>query len=573
MSHFRIMTDKSGEKYMAVDEHGTDLLFHHILNKGTAFTEDERREFGLDGLLPAHVATLEEQMIRVYENYLTKPTNIEKYIHLRSLQDRNETLFYGLLNAHLEEMVPIIYTPTVGEACQKGSHIFRHARGLYISPDNVGKMSEMADALPFPSDEVQIIVATDNQGILGIGDQGSGGMNIPIGKLSLYTLGAGISPWVCLPISLDVGTDNKALLTDPLYLGLRKPRLTGKGYDEFIKAFVAGVKQNFPKALLQWEDFSKANAFHNLDRYRDDLLSFNDDVQGTGAVALSGIISAMKITDAEITEQKFLVYGAGAGGIGVARQIYNGLIREGLSEKEAAGRILVVDSKGLVTDDRADPEDYKMRFATSRDMVRGWKTANPSRITLEEAIVNGKVTVLLGLSGQPGSFTKSIVEAMCRNVPHPVIFPMSNPTSQTEALPEDVIKWSAGRAIVATGSPFPPVNYEGKTYRIGQGNNAFIFPGLGLGCIASGAKTVTDEMFTAAAYRLSELMPADAAQSRCVYPRVRDLQKVSVEVAEAVFETAVAQGAADAPAPGKASKDIIKAGIWKPSYLPYKKLR
>lgn len=572
MSHFRIMTDKSGDKYMAVDEHGTDLLFHHILNKGTAFTEDERREFGLEGLLPSHVASLEEQMLRVYENYLTKPTNIEKYIHLRSLQDRNETLFYGLLNAHLEEMVPIIYTPTVGEACQKGSHIFRHARGLYISTENVDKMTNMAEGLPFPAEEVQIIVVTDNQGILGIGDQGSGGMNIPIGKLSLYTLGAGISPWVCLPISLDVGTDNKALLTDPLYLGLRKPRLTGAEYDDFIKMFVAGVKHNFPKAILQWEDFSKANAFHNLDTYRNDFLSFNDDVQGTGAMALGGIIAAMKITDAEITEQKFLIYGAGAGGIGVARQIFNGLVHEGLSEKDAAGQILVVDSKGLVTDDRADKEDYKMRFATSRDVVKDWKVANPSRITLEEAIVNGKVTVLLGLSGQPGSFTKSIVEAMAANAPNPLIFPMSNPTSQAEAQPTDIIKWSSGRAIVATGSPFPPVHYEGRTHRIGQGNNAFIFPGLGLGCIASGAKTITDEMFTAAAYRLSELMPADAAQSHCVYPRVKDLQKVSIEIAESVFEKAVSQGVAEAPT-GKTPNEIIRSGIWKPVYLPYKKLR
>ena len=572
MSHFRIMTDKSGDKYIAVDEHGTDLLFHHILNKGTAFTDDERREFGLEGLLPAHVASLEEQMIRVYENYLTKPTNIEKYIHLRSLQDRNETLFYGLLNAHLEEMVPIIYTPTVGEACQKGSHIFRHARGLYISTENVDKMTNMAEGLPFPAEEVQIIVVTDNQGILGIGDQGSGGMNIPIGKLSLYTLGAGISPWVCLPISLDVGTDNKALLTDPLYLGLRKPRLTGSEYDDFIKMFVTGVKRNFPKALLQWEDFSKGNAFHNLDTYRNDLLSFNDDVQGTGAVALAGIISAMKITDAEITEQKFLIYGAGAGGIGVARQIFNGLVHEGLSEKEAAGRILVVDSKGLVTDDRADKEDYKMRFATSRDAVRDWKVANPSRISLEEAIVNGRVTVLLGLSGQPGSFTKPIVEAMARNAPNPIIFPMSNPTSQAEAQPADVIKWSDGRAIVATGSPFPPVHHEGRTHRIGQGNNAFVFPGLGLGCIASGAKNITDEMFTAAAYRLSELMPADAAQSHCVYPKVKDLQKVSIEIAESVFEKAVSQGVAEAPV-GKTPHEIIRSGIWKPVYLPYKKLR
>ncbi|MBI4666150.1 MAG: NAD-dependent malic enzyme [Nitrospinae bacterium] len=571
MSHFRIASDKNGEPYMEIDEVGSDILYHHLLNKGTAFTEEERREFELAGLLPAHVATLEEQSIRVYENYLSKPTNIEKYIHLRSLQDRNETLFYALVAAHLEEMAPIIYTPTVGEACQKGSHIFRHARGLYITPDNVEDMGRMARNIPFPAEKIEIIVVTDNQGILGIGDQGAGGMNIPIGKLSLYTLGAGIPPWVCLPISLDVGTNNKALLNDPLYLGVRKPRLTGAEYDEFIGKFVDGVKTNFPKALLQWEDFSKSNAFTNLDSYRGSLLSFNDDIQGTGAVVLAGITGAMKISDADITDQKFLVYGAGAGGMGVARQIRNELIGKGLSRHEACNRIYVVDSRGLVTQDRADPESYKMEFAKHGGMVVEWNVANPEKITLEEVVANARITVLLGFSGQPGTFTKPVVEAMAVNTPMPVIFPLSNPTSQTEALPKNIYEWSHGRAIVATGSPFPPVTFEGQTYRVGQGNNAFIFPGVGLGAIACGAKSITDEMFTAASHRLSEFMPPDAAQTHCVFPRVVDLPKVSVEVAEAVFDTAVSQGVAPAPPPGKTPREIIKGRIWKPVYLPYKR--
>ncbi|MBI5813999.1 MAG: NAD-dependent malic enzyme [Nitrospinae bacterium] len=570
MSHFDIKRDTNGEEYIDVDQSGTDLLYNHLLNKGTAFSEDERHEFELDGLLPAKVVSLEEQMFRVYENYLGKPTNIEKYIHLRSLQDRNETLFYALVSSHLEEMVPIIYTPTVGEACQKGSHIFRHARGLYIMPENVDRMEAMARSIP--SDNIEIIVVTDNQGILGIGDQGAGGMNIPIGKLSLYTLGAGIAPWVCLPISLDVGTDNKALLADPLYLGSRQPRLMGADYNSFIDKFVAGVRKNFPNALLQWEDFSKANAFSNLDRYRDKMLSFNDDVQGTGAVVLAGITGAMKITDEELIEQRFVVYGAGAGGIGVSRQIRNGLMDKGLSRKDAASKVMVVDSRGLVVADRKDKEEYKMEFAVPRDVVRDWKVANPDRISLEETVANGKITALLGLSGQPGTFTKTIVETMCQNTMRPVIFPLSNPTSQAEAKPADVYEWSKGRAIVATGSPFAPVTVEGRTFRIGQGNNAFIFPGVGLGVMAAKAKIITDEMFTAAAYRLAELMPADAHQSHCVFPKVPDLPRVSIEVAEAVFETAVKQGLAQTAAPKDGDvKKMIKGRIWKPAYLPYKR--
>lgn len=570
MNHFHILRDWDGEAYMEVEETGADLLYNPILNKGTAFTDDERREFGLIGLLPAHISTMDEQVRRVRANYVDKTTNLERYIHLRSLQSRNETLFYALVAGHLEEMVPIIYTPTVGEACQKGSRIFRETRGLYISPANVDMMSQMAIGLPL--ERIEIIVVTDNQGILGIGDQGAGGMNIPIGKLSLYTLGAGIPPWACLPICLDVGTDNEQLLTDPLYLGMKRRRITNGEYDEFIGKFVDGVKKNFPNALLQWEDFSKQNAFTNLDVYRNDTLSFNDDVQGTGAVVLSGLMGAMKITGGKLTDQKFTIFGAGAGGIGVTRQIRNGLMALGLTKEEAGDRIYVVDSKGVVTSDRTEKEEYKLEFAVDRAKVADWKVADPGNITLEETVRNGKVTVLLGLSGQPRSITQPIVDAMMRNTPMPVIFPLSNPTSKCEAHPMDIYKWTNGKAVVATGSPFTDVTCGNKTFRIGQGNNAFIFPGVGMGAIASKASILTDEMFTAAAFKLAELLPADAMESHCVFPRISELASVSQKVAVAVFNKAVEQGVAKASRDSDPA-DIIRRRFWRPDYLPYKKVQ
>ena len=570
MSHYTKKTDANGEPYLEVDQAGSDLLHNPLLNKGTAFTAVERDEFGLNGLLPPHVSTMEEQLGRVYENYQAKPNNIERYVHLRSLQDRNETLFYALVSRHVEEMIPIIYTPTVGEAVQKGSHIFRSSRGLYISPDNVSMISRMARCLP--SQDIEVIVVTDNQGILGIGDQGIGGMGIPIGKLSLYTLGAGIAPAGCLPICLDVGTDNEALLDDPLYLGHKHRRYTGDEYDGFISDFVGEIKKNYPKALLQWEDFSKQNAFTNLDRYRGRILSFNDDIQGTGAVALAGVTGAVRIKEEKLEEQRFLVFGAGAGGIGVARQIKNSLAKEGVAEKEALEKIFIVDSRGLLTSDRKNTEYYKAEFATDRAALSEWKVANPDRITLEEVINNAGITVLLGLSGQPGSFTEPVVKAMAANTSLPVIFPLSNPTSKAEARPEDIYKWTEGRAIVATGSPFDDVKHDGRVFKVGQGNNVFIFPGVGLGALAAGAGAITDEMFTAASRRLADMMPPDAAQTNCVFPRVADLPKVTEQVALAVYGVAVKQGGASLPEHGD-PLETINSRVWKPVYLPYRRKR
>lgn len=570
MSHYRVSRDKDGARFMEVDQTGSDLLHNPLLNKGTAFTEAERRELGLLGLLPPHVSTMAEQLERVYENYQAKPNDLERYVYLRALQDRNETLFYALLKEHAAEMIPIIYTPTVGEAVRKGSHIYRYSRGLYISPGLVSRMGRMIKNLP--SQEIEVIVVTDNQGILGIGDQGIGGMGIPIGKLSLYTLAAGVPPSACLPICLDVGTDNEALLDDPLYLGEKHRRLTGDEYDGFMNSFVNAVKRHCPKALLQWEDFSKQNAFSNLDNHRGGILSFNDDIQGTGAVALAGILGAMRIKEERLADQRFLIYGAGAGGIGVARRIRSALADGGLPEKEALERIFVVDSHGLLTSGRKNVEYYKKDFARPVESIGEWSAQNRDRITLEEVIRNAGITVLLGLSGQGGAFMRPAVEAMAANTHMPVIFPLSNPTSRAEAAPADIYGWTGGRAIVATGSPFPDVEYRGGRYRVGQGNNVFIFPGVGLGALAARARMITDEMFNAAARRLAEMIPADAALTRCVYPPVTRLSKVTEQVALAVFNTAARQGVADPPE-GMAPLEAIRERIWRPEYLPYRKKR
>jgi len=539
MSHYTVKIDERGNKYLEIDQCGSDLLHNPLLNKGTSFSELERHDFGLLGLLPPHISTMEEQLDRVYQNFKTKENNIEKYVYLRALQDRNETLFYALLSDHVDEMTPIIYTPTVGEAVQKGSHIFRYSRGLYISPASIETMGAMADSLP--TRDIQIIVVTDNQGILGIGDQGIGGMGIPIGKLSLYTLGAGINPSSCLPICLDVGTDNEALLDDPLYLGHKHRRLTGEAYDGFIDRFVNKIKNIYPNAILQWEDFSKQNAFTNLDNFRDKILSFNDDIQGTGSVVLSGIIGSMKIIDEELIDQRYLVFGAGAGGVGVSRQIKSYLMMAGMTKEQARRVIYTVDSRGLITTERSKMEDYKHEFAMDPKVTEGWKVKDRSRISMEEVIKNAKITVLLGTSGQPGIFTEKICRAMTENCHSPLIFPLSNPTSKCEARPKDIYAWTDGMAIVATGSPFDDVELEGRTFRVGQGNNAFIFPGIGLGTVTSKAKIITDEMFTAGATRLADFLPADAKELKCVYPRMSLLRKVSEQVAIAVYQTAIKQ--------------------------------
>jgi malic enzyme len=513
---------------------GPQLLSQPFDNKGSAFTEEERRALGLEGLLPSAVNTLEQQARRVYENLARKTDPLERYIGLASLEDRNEHLFHYVLGEHLEEFLPIVYTPTVGRACQQFSHIFRRARGLWITPAHRGRIDQVLGN--WQGEDVRLIVVTDNERILGLGDQGAGGMGIPIGKVAVYTAAAGIDPRHTLPISLDVGTDNQALLDDDLYLGWPHRRLRGPDYDAVVDEFVAAVRRRFPRALLQWEDFKKQNAFNLLDRYRKALPSFNDDIQGTGAVVLAGILAATRITGLPLERQRVVILGAGAAGIGIARQIRDALERSGLAGDELTRALALVDVGGVLALDGQPLDDFQLPFAWSAELARACGLAGSHDL---EAVVRAlKPTVLIGACGQGGAFGKAVVEAMAAHVERPMILPLSNPTSQSEAVPADVIAWTGGRALVAAGSPFDAVSHGGRTVRIDQCNNAFIFPGMGLGALVSEAREVTDRMFQCAAECLAQQVPADELASGALYPRVRDLRRVSTRIAEAVVREA-----------------------------------
>lgn len=561
--------DVKGNEFRPVSLVGKDLLNDRILNKGTAFSLEERAAFHLDGLIPPRVQSFEDQLKRVYQGYKNLEDDIQKYIFLRSLQDRNETLFYALVAGHVEEMAPIIYTPTVGQACQEFSHRYQRPRGMYITPANVDNMEDMVHH--FPSKEIKIIVVTDSQGILGIGDQGVGGMGIPIGKLSLYTLGAGIHPACCLPIALDIGTNNDELLNDPMYLGIQQKRMSGDDYDQFIEKFVKQVKRHFPSALLQWEDFSKSNAFNNLHRYVNELPSFNDDIQGTGAVVLAGILNGVKIKKEKLTDQTFIVYGAGAGGVGVSNQICAGLVKEGLSLQEAQDKIFILDSRGLVFEDRPDLDEYKKPYAKPVSIASQWKLEEEGRASLTEVINNVPVTVLLGTCGVGSSFKEEHVLQMFNYTDRPIIFPLSNPTKSCEALPADLYKWSNGKAIVATGSPFDDVDYNGQQFRIGQGNNVFIFPGVGLAAILTKIDTLAVNMFTTASYALADCVVQEDLDAGTVFPRIRDLQKISLHVAIEVIKEEIKDDAGH-ELHTKDLAEYVEACMWKPAYLPYRRV-
>ncbi|WP_299012861.1 NAD-dependent malic enzyme [uncultured Photobacterium sp.] len=561
--------DENGNEFRPVSLTGTELLNDRTLNKSTAFTYEEREAFQLNGLLPPRVQTFEDQLNRVYDGFRNASTDIEKYLFLRALQDRNETLYYALLSRHVEEMTPIIYTPTVGKACQEFSHRYQKARGLYITEDNVDNMGEQARH--FTGKDIKIIVVTDSQGILGLGDQGVGGMGIPIGKLSLYTLGAGIHPAHCLPIALDVGTDNQDLLDDPMYLGVPRKRMRGEEYKTFIKKFVHQVKRHFPKAVLQWEDFSKSNAFDNLNDYEDFLPSFNDDIQGTGSVVLAGILGAVKIKGESLADQTYVVYGAGAGGVGVADQIYAGLLKEGCTQQAARDKIFILDSKGLVFDDRDGLDEYKKRYAKPHTIAADWHTEELGKVSLTELINNHPVTVLLGTSGIGGAFKEEHVQKMMEYTKRPMVFPLSNPTANCEALPADIYKWSDGQAIVATGSPFGDVNYNGQEFRIGQGNNVFIFPGVGLAAIVSQTKKVTLDMFTTASYALAECVSEEDLAAGCVYPRINQLTTVSHRVAMSILQNMQTTDP-DSIMRGKDIEQELAEHMWEPTYLPYRRV-
>ncbi|MBK7502799.1 MAG: NAD-dependent malic enzyme [Polaromonas sp.] len=544
-----------------VKTRGRALLEDPYLNKGTAFSLEERRAFGIEGRLPQRVETLDEQIARSYEQFSKFTTPLSKYIFLRGLQDYSRTEFYALIQAHIEEMLPIVYTPTVGQAIEEFSHIYRAPRGLVVTEDNYKNLDNILSAFS----DTDLAVVTDAEGILGIGDQGFGGIAICMGKLSLYSLTAGINPVRSLPVILDFGTDNKKLLEDPFYLGVRKPRVRGAKYFEMVDAFIDAWRKRFPNALLQWEDLSKSTAFDALARYREKVPSFNDDIQGTGAMALAGLLAATE-QGKTLKEQVFLVSGAGAGGIGVAQQVRNGLVRLGMSAADAHKRIFVLDSRGLILDDREGLEDYKKEFAHQRSDLAQWEFAskNPN---LLETIFNAKVTVLLGLSGQGASFDQKIIEAVLKNTKKPIVFALSNPTSLTEIMPEDAIAWTDGQVWMATGSPFPAVTWKGKQYIIGQGNNTFVFPGIGWGVAASGARTVEAEMMTDASFALASQVTPERLASGAVFPPIADLMKVTDHVARAVAESAMRIGVATVSREQMDKR--LSQRDWTPEYANY----
>jgi malic enzyme len=564
--NFTIKVDPATwQQYIATPIKGKALLLDAFTNKGTAFTARERDELDLHGLLPARVSTIEEQLDRTYENFSRKETPIEKFIFMASLQERNETLFYRLCHERIDEMMPIVYTPVVGEACQKYSHIYRRGRGLYVSYDQRHNIERVL--ANYHTNNPSVIVVTDGERILGLGDQGAGGMGIPIGKLCLYTLCAGVSPYSTLPITLDVGTDNETLLEDPLYIGLRQKRVRGEEYQNFIDTFVAAVRRVYPNVLLQWEDFLKGNAIHQLERFRSQLTTFNDDIQGTAAVVLSGIYGGLRITGQRMRDQRLVFAGAGASAHGIAELFVSALVEEGVPVDEARRRIWTVDTKGLVTKEREGLEDFKAMFARDPEEVSNWNCGDRSRITLEEVVENVQPTILIGVSATPGTFNENVVRMMAAVNERPMIFPLSNPTSKSECTAEDAMAWSNGRAIVATGSPFAPVTHNGKSLRIGQCNNAFIFPGVGLGVCVARATHVSDGMFLDAAKALaSKVSQADLDRS-AVYPELTRIRDCSHAVAAAVVRRAVAEGHADPSALVHLEKSISTA-MWFPDYLP-----
>ncbi|MGL5947681.1 MAG: NAD-dependent malic enzyme [Aeromonas sp.] len=566
---YLLWKDEFGNEFRPVALTGTDLLNNRLLNKSTGFTAQERIDFELEGLLPPQVQTFAAMLHRAYEGFKSAGSDIEKYQNLRALQDRNETLFYALLSRHTEEMTPIIYTPTVGKACQAFSHRFQKPRGLYLTAQNIDQLGVMSRQ--FDAKAVRIIVVTDSQGILGIGDQGVGGMGIPIGKLSLYTLAAGIHPACCLPIVLDVGTDNQALLDDPMYLGVPERRLRGPAYSAFIEQFVQGVKRYFPNAVLQWEDFSKANAFDNLARYQHALPSFNDDIQGTGAVVLAGIIGAVKSKGEQLGQQNYLVYGAGAGGVGVADQICAGLVYEGLDAQAARDRIYLIDTQGLVCDNRPQLDEYKRRYAKSGALLASWRTEQAGQANLLDVLTHVPITVLLGTSGVGGAFNEAHIRALLNHTARPMVFPLSNPTSSCEAVPEDIFRWSNGRAIVATGSPFSDVAHAGQRYRIGQGNNVFIFPGIGLAAIVGQLREISPDYFTTAAFALAECVSEADLALGAVYPRISELRRISMHVATSVLKQIVRRDPSH-PLTGQDLATHIEQQMWEPVYLPYRRV-
>jgi malate dehydrogenase (oxaloacetate-decarboxylating) len=545
---------------------GRDLLEDPLLNKGTAFTDGERSVLGLHGLLPPQVETLDQQVVRAYEAFQRKTDDLERHIYLRALQDNNEVLFYRLLLDHMEEMMPVVYTPVVALGCQEFSHIYRRPRGLFVPYPLRDSIRTLLRHRPNP--EVDVIVVTDGERILGIGDQGAGGLGIPIGKLSLYSLIGGFRPERTLPILLDVGTNNLDRLRDPEYLGWRHDRITGIEYEEFVEQFVRAVRQELPGTLLQWEDFGGEHARSLLEEYRDKLLTFNDDIQGTGAIALGTILSALHVTQTPLKEQRVVIFGAGSAGVGVSDAIRAAMVQEGLTDEEARGRFWLVNRGGLLHSARTDLKPEQRIYAHPWEDVAPWAEADPRRVSLAEVVRGARPTILMGLSTVAGAFDEELVRAMASNVARPVIFPLSNPTTKSEAIPSDLLQWTNGRAVIATGSPFAPVEFEGRRVPVAQCNNVYIFPALGLGAVASAARRITDGMLLAAARALAEFSPARSDPTAPLLPPVSQLRSIAVEIAVAVGREAQRTGHAPLTSPEEL-RSRVRDAQWTPTYPVY----
>ena len=545
---------------------GKDLLAQSELNKDAAFTSSEREELRLRGLLPWRVVTIEDQVSLELEHLRRKSDDLERYIGLAALHDRNETLFYRLLVEHIEELAPIVYTPTVGRACREFSHVVRRPRGLWITPEDIDRIPDLLVNSGRP--DVRLIVATDNERILGLGDQGAGGMGIPIGKLALYTAGAGVHPGLTLPISLDCGTDNEDLVADPLYLGYAKPRLRGPAYDAFLEAFVEAILEAYPRAVLQWEDFKQHNAIRLLDRYRHRVASFNDDIQGTAAVVLAGILAALRFSGERLSSQRLVLLGAGAAGIGVARLVQAAMRADGGGEDEIRGAVVMLDSRGLVFEGRDQLDQDKRPFALAAREMSRFGFDPDKHYDLEAVVRHVAPTALVGTSATAGAFSEGAVREMAARTPRPIVLPLSNPTANSEATPADVLAWSEGRALVATGSPFAPLEMGGHMRPVGQANNVLVFPGIGLGAIVARTREITDRMFLVAARELAETVSAERLGQGALYPSLTDLRSISRRIAIAVARCARDQGLARITSDEEIEAEV-DGSVWDPEYASY----
>jgi malate dehydrogenase (oxaloacetate-decarboxylating) len=566
---FNALKDETGQKYLEVDSYGYELINNPILNKGRSFPEGERIAFKLRGLVPPSSYSLESVVDKDYKVIQNLTDDLGRHIFLRGIQDRNETLFYAILNKYIEEMMPLVYTPTVGLACQKFGQIYQRPRGLFISYPNRDCIDDILDQSGW--DDTEVIVVSDGERILGLGDLGAGGMGIPIGKLSLYTACAGIAPYKTLPIILDAGTDNEALLNDPLYLGWRNKRVRGKDYDVFVDKFVTAIKKRFPNVLLQWEDFAQNNALKLLNRYKDELCTFNDDIQGTASIVVGALLSGITASGVSLAKQKIVVLGAGSAGVGISNLIVNAMVDDGLAREDALANIHLVDRFGLISD-QVESLDFQKPFVKPLNKLTNWKFADKSNITFLETVTNAQATMIIGVCGQTGAFSRDVIEQMAKNCERPIIFPLSNPTAKCEAHPHDVLAWTNGKAIVGTGSPFTPFMQGDKARRIDQVNNSYIFPGIGLGIRAVNSRRITDRMFLVAAKALAELSPIKNDPQANLLPPLKEVRSVSRHIAIAVAKEAVQQGLSSmGDLDETAIIRLIDDYMWDPVYLPYRK--